>query len=484
MFADAQTLCQEAPSPTRHSRPTFFFRSAHRSIATPHGTPNAARVDIALIFLASIISVVITALVVRNRTAAPLSQLTERLRAREEELTRTQNDLSATRAEAVRLTTENVRLETSLSAERAATEEKLRTLTEAHTRLTAEFKALSADALKSNNTAFLELARASLAQFQQKAEGDLSARQQAIDALVKPLKESLEKVDAKIGEIEQARARAYGQLGQQLESLGSAQLRLQAEATKLSTALSSTSYAGSWGELQLRRVVELADMLPYADFSEQETSGSLRADLVVRLPGGQRIVVDAKTPVQSYREAIEAPDETIRALRLAEHAQKIRGHIDALGAKNYWEQFQPAPEFVVLFIPGDHFLTAALQSDSSLLERAIARKVLLATPTTLIALLKAAAYGWRQEAVSQNADEISRIGRELFDRLSVFSDHLEKIGRGLENAVKGYNSAIGSLESNVLPGARKFAELGAKGIKDLDTPSTVETGIREITRRA
>lgn len=483
VFADAQTLCQEADHANRPS--TFFFLQVGRAPqpCTPPPASNAHPVDIALILLASVLSVVITALIVRSRATAQLSLLAERLRAREEELSRAQADLANSRAEAARLAAENVRLETSLSAERAATEEKLRTLTDAHTRLTAEFKALSADALKSNNTAFLELARASLAQFQQKAEGDLSARQQAIDALVKPLKESLEKVDAKIGEIEQARARAYGQLGQQLEALGSAQIRLQAEAAKLSTALRSTSYAGSWGELQLRRVVELADMLPYADFSEQETSGSLRADLVVRLPGGQRIVVDAKTPVQSYREALDAPDDATRTLRLAEHAQKIRGHIDALGAKNYWEQFQPAPEFVVLFIPGDHFLTAALQADSSLLERAISRKVLLATPTTLIALLKAAAYGWRQEAVSKNADEISRIGRELFDRLSTFSDHLEKIGRGLENAVKGYNSAIGSLESNVLPGARKFAELGAKGIKELNTPSTVETGIREITRR-
>ncbi len=433
--------------------------------------------------LIALASAALSALIVWLFASARQSALRERLRLLEADATRTASDLASTRTDLAKLSTLNTQLTSDLAAERASAEQKLKTLTEAHTRLTSEFKALSADALKSNNTAFLELAKTSLAQFQQKAEGDLAARQQAIDLLIKPLKESLEKVDTKIGELEKTRATAYGQLGQQLEALGSAQLRLQSEASKLSTALRSTSYAGSWGELQLRRVVELADMLPYADFAEQESSGPLRADLVVRLPGGQRIVVDAKTPVQSYRDALDAPDEASRALRLADHAQKIRGHIDALGAKNYWEQFQPAPEFVVLFIPGDHFLTAALQTDSSLLERAISRKFLLSTPITLIALLKAAAYGWRQEAVSKNADEISRLGRDLYDRAANFADHLEKIGRGLEAAVKGYNSAVGSFETTVLPGARKFAELGAKGTKDLTAPATVETGLRDLTKR-
>jgi DNA recombination protein RmuC len=434
--------------------------------------------------LIALAAAALAALLVWFWLSARQSTLIERLRARDEESNRILQDLAAERADVARLSTLNTQLTSELAAERAASEEKFKTLTEAHGRLIAEFKALSSDALKSNNTAFLELAKTSLAQFQQKAEGDLAARQQAIDLLVKPLKESLDKVDTKIGELEQTRARAYGQLGQQLEALGSAQLRLQSEASKLSTALRSTSYAGSWGELQLRRVVELADMLPYADFCEQESSGALRADLVVRLPGGQRIVIDAKTPVQSYRDALDAPDEASRALRLVDHAQKIRGHIDALGAKNYWEQFQPAPEFVVLFIPGDHFLTAALQTDSSLLERAIARKVLLATPITLIALLKAAAYGWRQESVSKNADEISRLGRDLYDRAATFADHLEKIGRGLEAAVKGYNSAVGSFETSLLPGGRKFAELGAKGTKELTGPGSVETGVRDLNKRS
>ena len=432
----------------------------------------------------AILSVLVTAVLMALWAAGRQSTLRERLRSREEENTRLNLELNSAKTRGSELEVQRTRLESELAAERAAGAEKLRTLTEAHERLSAEFKALSSDALRQNNSAFLELAKATLGQFQQKAEGDLQARQQAIDAVVKPLKESLEKVDAKIGEIEKARANAYGALGEQLKSLNTAQLQLQSEASKLSTALRSTSYAGSWGELQLRRVVELADMLPYCDFAEQQTSGALRADLVVRLPGGQRIVVDAKSPVHSYREAIEAIDEVARAAKLLDHAQKIRGHIDALGAKNYWEQFQPAPEFVVLFVPGDHFLTAALQSDSTLLERAITRKVLLATPTTLIALLRAAAYGWRQESLSKNAEEVSRLGRDLYDRVSTFADHLDKVGRGLEAAVKGYNSALGSFESSVLPGARKFAELGAKGSKDLALPGSVESGIREVTKRS
>jgi DNA recombination protein RmuC len=227
----------------------------------------------------------------------------------------------------------------------------------------------------------------------------------------------------------------------------------------------------------------MADMLPYCDFVEQETAGALRADLVVRLPGGQRIVVDAKAPLDAYRAAGDTTDETIRGARLQEHAAKVRGHIDALGAKNYWEQFQPAPEFVVLFLPGDHFLTAALHTDNQLLDRALARRVLLATPTTLIALLKAAAYGWRQEAVSQNADEISALGRALYDRVAAFADNLDKIGRGLDTAMKGYNSAVGSFEGMLLPGARKLAELGAKGAKELNSPSTVDTAARDVVKR-
>ena len=422
-------------------------------------------------FLAAGLSALIVWFYWRGRAAT----LTERTRALAEENNRLGQEITAQRAEAQRLLTLVTQHATELTAEKSA-----------HERLVAEFKSLSADALRSNRDDFLAQAQQSFAQLQTQSAGDLEKRQFAIDALVKPLRESLEKVDGKIAEIEKARASAYGALGEQLKTLGTAQLQLQAEANKLSTALRSTSFAGSWGELQLRRVVEMADMLPYCDFSEQETAeaGGFRADLVVRLPGGQRIVVDAKAPLESYRAAVDAVDEPTRAARLADHAQKVRGHIDALGAKNYWEQFQPAPEFVVLFLPGDHFLTAALTADSSLMDRALTRRVLLATPTTLIALLKAAAYGWRQEAVSKNTDEISALGRQLYDRISTFAENLEKVGRGLDVAIRGYNTAVGSFEGTVLPGARKFAELGAKGAKELTAPSVVESTAREITKRS
>jgi DNA recombination protein RmuC len=426
---------------------------------------------IILALFAAVLGAVITWFFWHGRAAT----LIERARALNEENLRLTNEVTTLRTELQQLSTLNTQRATELTAERSA-----------HERLVAEFKALSADALRANRADFLEQAQQTFAQLQTQSAGDLEKRQIAIDALVKPLRESLEKVDGKIAEIEKARATAYGALGEQLKTLGTAQLQLQAEASKLSTALRSTSFAGSWGELQLRRVVEMADMLPYCDFSEQETSaaGGFRADLVVRLPGGQRIVVDAKAPLESYRAAVDATDEATRSARLSDHAQKVRGHIDALGAKNYWEQFQPAPEFVVLFLPGDHFLTAALTADSSLMDRALTRRVLLATPTTLIALLKAAAYGWRQESVSKNADEISALGRQLYDRITTFADHLEKVGRGLDAAVRGYNTAIGSFEGALLPGARKFAELGAKGTKELTAPSAIETAARDLTKRA
>jgi DNA recombination protein RmuC len=398
--------------------------------------------------------------------------LRERLKSREEENARLAADLAAVRAEIVRVTALQTQAATQLDAERTA-----------HERLGREFQALSASALQSNNAAFLELARETFSKLQAASTGDLEKRQQAIEALVRPLRESLDKVGESVVAIDKARADAYGRLSEQLKSLGTAQGLLQAEAGKLSTALRSTTTAGTWGELQLRRVVELAGMSAYCDFVEQQVSGALRPDLVVRLPGGLQLVVDAKAPNEAYREAANAADEAVRSARLAEHAAKVRSHIDALGAKNYWEQFQPSPEFVVLFLPGDQFLAGALQSDPGLIDRAIAKKVLLATPATLIALLKAAHYGWRQEDVARNATVIADLGRALYDRIANFADNLDKVGRGLESANKAYNAAVGSFEQTVLPGARKFAELGAKGAKELSEPGVVEITPRDILKR-
>lgn len=411
--------------------------------------------------------------IARSRTAA----LAERARLVEAELATTRTRL--TEVEAAK-----TKLETDLAAERAGAAAKLATLTEAHERLKNEFAALSARALEQNNSQFLTLARETFAKLHQQSAGELEKRQQAIEQMVKPLRESLQKVDASLVEIEKNRANAYGQLSEQLKSLGEAQGRLQLEASKLSTALRSTTTAGTWGELQLRRVVELSGMTAYCDFVEQESSGGQRPDLLVRLPGGQQIVVDAKAPNDAYREAVNAVEESVRAAKLAEHAAKVRGHVDALGAKSYWEQFQPSPEFVVLFLPGDQFLAGALQADPSLMDRAIAKKVLLATPATLIALLKAAAYGWRQEDVSRNAQAIAELGRTLYDRITTFADNLGDVGRGLESANKAFNRAVGSFEQTLLPGARKFAELGAKGAKTLEDPKLVEIAPRDVVKRA
>src|SRR6478735_6849082 len=418
--------------------------------------------DIVLVIVGVAVGAALGWFVAQSRHAATA----ERARAGGEQVAKLETELSALRARA-----------TELEGERAA-------LKEAQSRLTESFKALSADALRSNNQSFLELARETFGKLHQQSAGELEKRQQAIDALVKPLRESLDKVGASVVEIDKARADAYGRLSEQLKSLGSAQVSLQAEASKLTTALRSTTTAGTWGELQLRRVVEMSGMSSYCDFSEQQSAGGFRPDLVVRLPGGQQIVIDAKAPNDAYREAANASDETVRVTKLTEHASKVRSHIDALGAKDYWAQFQPSPEFVVLFLPGDQFLSGALQGDPTLIDRAIAKKVLLATPATLIALLKAAAYGWRQEDVSRNAQIIADLGRGLYDRIAGFADNLDKVGRGLETANKAYNSAVGSFEQTLLPGARKLSELGAKGAKELTEPAPTDTTPRDVIKRA
>lgn len=357
-------------------------------------------------------------------------------------------------------------LETRLTGERKAAEEKLALLNDAQQKLSDAFKALSSEALKSNNQAFLDLAKGTLEKFQEGARGDLEKRQKAVDELVKPIRESLEKVDGKLGEIEKARVGAYAELSTQVKGLVETHLpMLRNETANLVKALRQPTVRGRWGEIQLKRVVEMAGMIDHCDFYEQENrttdDGRLRPDLVVRLPGGKSIVVDAKAVVSAYLEAAEAPDEETQRARLADHARQVRAHMVALGRKGYWEQFDPAPEFVVLFLPGEMFFSAALQQDPGLIEFGANERVIPATPTTLISLLKAVSYGWRQEALAHNAQEVAELGRQLYERIAVLAGHWGDVGSRLDKAVEAYNKSTATLESRVLVSARKLRDLKA-----------------------
>ena len=372
-----------------------------------------------------------------------------------------------------------------LAQRSAAFEERARLMGDAKQALENAFKSLSAEALRDNNAAFMDLAKASLGEFQQVARGDLDKRQVAIDALVKPVRDSLEKVDEKIHALERVREQAYGEIRQQFAQMGEAQALLRQETANLVKALRQPHVRGRWGEIQLRRVVEMAGMLKHCDFFEQESAdtddGRLRPDLIVRLPGNRQIVVDAKAPISAYLDAHEAADEDTRRAKIREHAQLVRAHLQALARKAYWEQFQPTPEMVVMFIPGEAFYSAALEVDPELLDNGFSQNVIMASPASLMALLKAAAYGWRQESIADNARAISQLGQELHKRLSDMSEHLAKLGRGLEAATTSYNSAIGSLESRVLVSARRFKELGATS-QDAEIVElrAIEGGVRRL----
>ncbi len=349
----------------------------------------------------------------------------------------------------------------------------------ATSRLATAFSDLANKSLRSNSENFLRLAEQNLGAQQERAKRELGKREQAVENLVKPIKDALQQSQAQITALEKSRSEAYGGIKSQLETMQINQKSLTQETQNLVNALRRPEVRGRWGEITLRRLVELAGMVEHCDFQEQVHTTSdektIRPDMVVRMPDQRELVVDVKTPLDAYLEAIEAKDDAQHKLGLERHARNVRDHIRKLASKSYWEQFSNSPEFVILFIPGDQFLSAALNEDPDLIEYALSQQIILATPTSFVALLKAVAYGWRQLALADNAEEIRRLAEDLYGRLTTFAGHMNKVGKQLASSVENFNRAVGSLERKVLPGARKFVELGIRPKKEIEQVEPLES---------
>ena len=416
------------------------------------------------------------------------AERTQRAEALAEELRRQEEadhlELDRLRRELTDISRARAVAETQAAEAAKHVEEQKALLAQARHELAESFQALSGEALKQNNEAFLNLAKTSFQTLHAEAKGDLAQRQQAIDQLVKPLSETLHRYDEQLRQLEQSRQAAYGGLDQHLKSLADTQQRLQQETGNLVNALRTPAVRGRWGEITLKRVAELAGMVAHCDFLEQESvmgdDGRLRPDMIVQLPGGRQIVVDAKTVLAGYLEAHEATDDEHRVEGLRRHAAQVRLRINDLSVKAYWSQFHQAPEFVVLFLPGEQFLGAALEQDPRLIEDGFAQGVVLATPTTLMALLRAVAYGWRQERLTAHAEEAGRLGKDLYERMAILAEHLNDVGLSLGKSVVAYNKAVGSLETRILPAARRFKELGVSSEKEIPSLDPVEI----VSRRA
>ena len=373
---------------------------------------------------------------------------------------------------------EKASLATALDAERRSSAEKITLLQNAEMKLRDAFSSLSSEALRANSESFLRLARTSLSEFQKTATMDLDGRQKAIDALVQPLRESLTKVDAKLQDVDRGRATSQAQLSEQLRSLTDAQQVLHSETSKLARALKSSNIRGQWGEIQLRRVLECAGLVEGMHFdlkdSVQTDGGRLTPDAVIKLPGGKNVVVDAKVALSAYLDAMDCESDASRDEKLKDHARQVKDHVNRLGNKAYWAHFQPAPDIVVMFVPGEALLSAALQHDHALLEFSMNKGVMLASPLSLIALLKAIAYGWQQDTVAKNALEISELGRNLYDRIAKLAEHFENVGRSLAKAVQAYNGAVGTLETRVLVTARKLKDRGVTATEEFREVETID----------
>ncbi len=365
-----------------------------------------------------------------------------------------------------------------LAAERAQAQARLSAATQAQEQLRSTFADLAGQALRSNNETFLNLAKQNLEKFQQQAKGDLELKEKSVEALVKPIRESLDQVNKHVQELEKVRAQAYGSLTEQLKSL-------QSTTGSLASALTRTEVRGRWGELQLRNVLEAAGLRAGLDYEEQASVATddgrhVRPDVIVKLPDGGSIVIDAKAPLDAFLRGHEASTEEDRQAAIRDHVRLVKTHIAQLSGKEYWSQFSPSPEFVVMFLPGEAFFIAALEQEPDLIQQSVKQRVFLASPITLIALLSAVSYGWRQKRVEEKAEEIAALGATLYDRLAVLADHFSKVGDSIDRAAKSYNAAVGTLERNVLSAARRFPELGTVARKELPPVEPVETAVRRI----
>src|SRR5579875_868807 len=417
----------------------------------------------------------------RARSAA----LEERKSVLEQELAAARSDNQRQAEEILALREARSALDATLAGERRSAEERLRLLQDASEQLKAQFQSLAAAALHSNNASFLQLATSVLQNYQTQAAGELTQKEQAVKDLVEPIAETLKGMSQQIQALEKTRAEAYGALTQQVASLLDTQKALQVETGNLVKALREPQARGRWGELQLHRVLELAGMLDHCDFSEQLSFNAderrLRPDVIIDLPGEKQIVVDAKAPLTAYLAALEATDDDTRNTRLCDHARQVRQHIDSLAGKAYWSHLPCTPEFVVLFLPGEVFFRAAMDTDPELIEYGVSQKVIVASPTTLIALLKAVAYGWNQKNLAESARKISDAGKTLYERLCTMTEHLEKMGKRLGGAVESYNDLLASMERRVLPEARKFPELDRSlAGKELPEVKQLEQTPREL----
>lgn len=378
----------------------------------------------------------------------------------------------------------SAQLELTLQLEQKNKQQLDEILDQTRDQLANTFNQLSNEALTRNNTSFLRLAEENLKRFQSEAKADLGTKEKAIEQMLKPINEALQQTSKQIQEIEKDRKEAYGSLTSTIAQMNLSQQQLQKETQNLVQALRRPEVRGQWGEMTLRRLAELSGMVAHCDFYEQThtatETGSIRPDMIVRLPEKREIIVDAKTPLDAYLSAIQAKDDLTRKIELKRHAQIIRGRIRELSKKNYWAEYSRSPEFVVLFIPGEQFLSAALEVDPALLEDSMSQNIILATPTNFIALLRAVSYGWKQQALAENAEVIRELGETLYKRLSTFGNHLSKLGNSLGSSVNHFNSAVGSLERQVLPGARKFTEMGISSKNEISELPPVEQMPRQV----